>query len=193
QDYDAIQQWEKGIEKDPSYSKNYYNAARYYFLTTEKVWGLLYGEIFLNMEPKSNYAPEMKQVLLEGYKKLFTDVDIASNYKGKNRFVQAFLESMNKQAGLAKMGINPESLTMIRTRFLLEWHEQGYDKKFPFRLFEHYHQLLREGYFDAYNQWIFGTAYSLTGYQSWISTHKAVNEEFINFMNSRLFKINSGE
>jgi tetratricopeptide (TPR) repeat protein len=42
-DYDAIKQWEKGIEVDPSFSKNYYNAAKYYYLTTDKVWCLLYG------------------------------------------------------------------------------------------------------------------------------------------------------
>ena len=30
-DYSAINQWEKGIQLDPAYSGNYYNAALYYF------------------------------------------------------------------------------------------------------------------------------------------------------------------
>src|SRR5688572_16657164 len=45
-DYDAIKYWEKGIQLDPAYSGNYYNAALYYFYTKDKVWSLLYGEIF---------------------------------------------------------------------------------------------------------------------------------------------------
>ena len=49
-DYSAIDQWEKGIQVDPAYSGNYYNAALYYFYTKDKVWSLIYGEIFVNME-----------------------------------------------------------------------------------------------------------------------------------------------
>src|SRR5215467_7197085 len=33
QDYDAIKLWEKGIEVDPNFSSNYYNACRYYYFT----------------------------------------------------------------------------------------------------------------------------------------------------------------
>ena len=65
--------WEKGIEIDPNYSGNYYNAAQYYFFTQDKVWGLVYGEIFVNLESYSKRTAEMKDLLLEGYKKLFTD------------------------------------------------------------------------------------------------------------------------
>src|SRR5690242_5733237 len=36
QDNTAIRQWEKGIEVDPGYSSNYYNACRYYFFTYDK-------------------------------------------------------------------------------------------------------------------------------------------------------------
>ena len=53
QDYSAIKLWEKGIEVDPSYGNNYYNASKYYFLTRDKIWSLIYGEIFINIE--SNY------------------------------------------------------------------------------------------------------------------------------------------
>ncbi len=32
QDPEAIRFWEKGIEVDPNYSSNYYNASKYYYL-----------------------------------------------------------------------------------------------------------------------------------------------------------------
>src|SRR5690349_3900185 len=75
--YSAIEQWEKGIQVDPAYSGNYYNAALYYFYTKDKVWSLIYGEIFVNMESLSPRGAAMKQILLQAYKeKLFADADI---------------------------------------------------------------------------------------------------------------------
>ncbi len=62
QDYTAIKQWEKGIEVDPNYSSNYYNAGKYYFLTSDRVWGLIYGEIFVNLESYSKRTAEMKLI-----------------------------------------------------------------------------------------------------------------------------------
>ena len=62
-DYSAIDQWEKGIEADPSYAGNYYNAALYYYYTKDKVWTFIYGEIFVNMESLTERAAAMKQLL----------------------------------------------------------------------------------------------------------------------------------
>jgi tetratricopeptide (TPR) repeat protein len=192
QDDNSIKQWEKGIEVDPSYSKNYYNACRYYHFGGDKVWTILYGEIFLNMEPLSNRTPEIKGILLETYKKLFTDADITKNNKDKNKFVEAFLETMNKETNVAAAGLNPESLTMIRTRFILDWFND-YGDKFPFRLFDFQRQLLQEGMFDAYNQWIFGTVQNLAAYQNWINTHSTEYDAFEHFQTGRIFKLPAGQ
>ena len=187
-DFEAIVQWEKGIQLDPSYSRNYYNAAKYYFFTPDKVWSILYGEIFINMEPQSSKAPEIKQLLLDSYKKLYTDADLEQNNKDKNLFAKAYLQAMNKQTPVAASGINTESLTMIRTRFILAWYNT-LQNKFPFKLFEYHQQLLREGMFDAYNEWLFAPAENLSAYQNWISTHAAENKAFTDFQQGRIFKI----
>ena len=187
-DFEAIVQWEKGIQLDPSYSRNYYNAAKYYFFTPDKVWSILYGEIFINMEPQSSKAPEIKQLLLDSYKKLYTDADLEQSNKDKNLFAKAYLQAMNKQTPVAASGINTESLTMIRTRFILAWYNT-LQNKFPFKLFEYHQQLLREGMFDAYNEWLFAPAENLSAYQNWISTHAAENKAFTDFQQGRIFKI----
>jgi tetratricopeptide (TPR) repeat protein len=191
QNFEAIKQWEKGIETDPSYSKNYYNAAKFYYLSTDKIWGLLYGEIFLNMEPLSNKAPEIKEMLLDGYKKLFstTVLDVAA--KGNSAFEKAFLNTMNNQIGIAGTGINAESLSMLRTRFIIEWFDA--EGQLPFKLFAYQQQLLREGLFEAYNQWLFGSSQNLTAFQQWTNTHTAEYNEFLNFQKGRIFKIPFGE
>lgn len=182
--FDAIAEWEKGIEADPFYAKNYYDAAKYYFLTTDKVWSIIYGEVYLNMEPSGNKTPEIKALLLDSYKKLFADVDVELNNKDKNPFVKAFLQIMNKQTSVAAQGLNAETLTMIRTRFLLDWN-YNYSVKFPYYLFDHHKKLLEDGLFDAYNQWIFGSAQNLAGFQNWINNH---NTEYSAFTNSQKLK-----
>jgi len=190
--YDAIKQWEKGIEHDPSYSRNYYNAAKFYFLTIDKVWSIIYGEIFINMEPTGNKTPEVKQMLLESYKKLFSDADLEQNNKDKNLFVKAFLQSMNKQSSLASSGLNPETLSMIRTRFILDW-SNGNHTKFPYQLFNYQRQLLQEGMFDAYNQWVFGPAQDLNAFQNWTTAHNTEYSAFSNFQKGRVFKMREGQ
>ncbi|HTB53077.1 MAG TPA: hypothetical protein VK718_09930 [Ferruginibacter sp.] len=191
-DQTAIKQWEKGIQIDPSFSKNYYNACRYYSLTNDHVWSVIYGEIFLNMEPLSPNTPELKMILLENYKKIFADADLTKKNKENNKFATAFIDCLNKQSNVALKGINPETLTMIRARFILDWYSE-YAKLFPFRLFDLQQQLLQAGLFDAYNQWIFGTAQNLNAYQNWTNIHSVEYDGFSRFQKGRIFKIPAGQ
>jgi tetratricopeptide (TPR) repeat protein len=121
-DYEAIEYWEKGIQADPSFAGNYYNAAVFHFYTKDKVWALIYGEIFVNMEYLTERATTIKKLLLDAYKeKLFNDADIMKDQKTKSDFAKAVLQTFNKQASLVNKGISTEVLTMIRTRFILDW------------------------------------------------------------------------
>ena len=175
---------------DASYAGNYYNASKYYYLTGDKIWSIFYGEIFLNIESLTRRTAEIKNILLDSYKKLFIDTDIFKSTKDKNKFEEAILQTLYRQNAIAATGISPESLTMIRTRFILDWFN-GFSAKFPSRLFEHLLHLLREGMFDAYNQWIFGAAQNLVTYQTWIETHSVEHNEFSKFQKGRIFKIPS--
>jgi tetratricopeptide (TPR) repeat protein len=193
-DFSAIDQWEKGIQVDPAYGGNYYNASLFYFYTKDKVWSLVYGEIFVNMESLSDRGASMKQLLLQGYKeKLFADANImAGQEKNKNEFSKAFLDCMGKQSSLANRGITTETLTMIRSRFILEWFNK-YASKFPFKLFDYQRQLLQEGLFDAYEEWLFGTVENLTAYDNWTKTHDEEYKNFIAFQKTRVFKMPAGQ
>lgn len=192
QDYSAIRQWEHGIQAAPSYTGNYYNAAKYYYFTRDKAWSLIYGEMFVNMESYSRRTVEIKDLLVEGYKKLYTDADMMKNQDTKNEFVAAFLTAMNKQAETARKGITAETLTMIRTRFILDWFEKD-AARFPFKLFDYQRQLLKEGNFNAYNQWLFGSAQNLAAFETWTSTHSTEYKQFTTAQGSRLFKSGTGQ
>lgn len=191
-DKEAIELWEKGINAEPSYSRNYYNAARYYNLFSDPVKTVLYGEIFINTEPLGRNTPEIKDILLSSYKKLFSNANLEQIPGDRTSFEKAFLQTMNKQSSVAVQGINTETLTMIRARFILDW-SNSFKTKYPYKLFELHQQLLQEGMFDAYNQWIFGSSENLVRYQQWTINHKEEYTAFINFQKSRNFKMPAGQ
>lgn len=184
---DAIKSWEKGIKVDPSYSKNYYNASRFYFFEKDYVWSILYSEIFANMEPNNSLLSEIKRMLLDSYKQLFIETDLDKNNKSKNTFAAKYLDVMKKQMAVSANGISTESLSMIRSRFVIDWFATTNQP--AFRLFDYQQQLLRAGMFEAYNQWLFGVIENLGAYQNWVKTNSEENNEFLTFQKTRIFKI----
>jgi tetratricopeptide (TPR) repeat protein len=192
-DFSAIQKWEQGIRVDPSYSGNYYNAAMHYFYTKDKVWSLIYGEIFVNMESLGERGAAMKQLLLTGYKeKLFGDPNFLNGQDNKSEFAKAFLNGIIKQSALANNGITTETLTMIRTRFILDWYNTN-AVKFPFKLFDYHRQLIADGMFNAYNQWLFGPIENLAAYETWTRTHPEEYNGFTAFQKTRVFRMPQGQ
>ena len=189
---DAIKLWEKGIETDPNNSGNYYNAAKFYYMSADKTWGLIYGELFINIESYSQRTEEIKKLLLEGYKKLFIGNELTKNQNTSNEFVKAFLGLMQKHSSAVSAGVTIESITTLRARFLLDWYEK-YATRFPYRLFEHHSQLVKMGLFDAYNQWVFGSVDNPAAYQKWTSTHTDTNNEFLRLQKNRVFKVPTGQ
>ena len=110
----------------------------------------------------------------------------------KNGFEQAFTAILNKNIATVSSGVTASSLTMLRTRFLLEWYEKE-PGKYAFRLFEYQRQLTREGFFDAYNQWLFGAAQNLAEFQQWTQQNQKAYDGFIDFQKGRVFKLPAGQ
>lgn len=193
-DASAIQQWERGIKADPNFAGNYYNAAVFYFYTKDKIWSLLYGEIFVNMEHLTERATEMKKMLLKAYKeKLFMDLSAKGDKKDKNenQFAKAVMETFLRQSSVVNRGVNAETINMLRTRFILDWVMNG-GKKYPHRLFEHHQLLIREGLFEAYNQWLFNAVENLPAFDQWTKANSAAWDKFQYFMKGRVFKMPEG-
>jgi tetratricopeptide (TPR) repeat protein len=71
---EAIEQWETGIDVDPSYSGNYYHAAKFYaFNKMNVIRTILYSEIFVNLESYTIRTTEIKDYLLKAYKMFYTN------------------------------------------------------------------------------------------------------------------------
>jgi tetratricopeptide (TPR) repeat protein len=190
---ECIDYWEKGIEFAPAYSRNYYNASKYYANSKELVWCMLYAEIFINMEPSNNKTPEIKDILFTSYQKLFESFKSEGGTKDKNKFVQKILNHLNNQNKIAaQSGLTTTSLTMIRTRFILDWYNDK-PEKFPFQLFDYQQQLLKSGMFEAYNQWLLGSSENLVNFQNWTQFHSQEYNAFIKYLRAQPFAMPKGQ
>jgi tetratricopeptide (TPR) repeat protein len=190
---DAIAHWETGIKIDPSFSGNYYHAAKFYFAAGDKSRSIVYGEIFVNLESYSVRSAEIKILLLESYKRIYMPGDTKKYFiKAPSPFEVDFLAIMSKQNELSLRGITPESLLIIRSRFLLDWFNAN-ENKYAFHLFDHMRYLMREGMFEAYNQWLFGPASDPSAYQNWIRTHEDEYLAFSSYQRNKIFKMPSGQ
>jgi tetratricopeptide (TPR) repeat protein len=191
---EAIKYWEKGIEGDPNYSGNYYFATKYYAQKGNIIWGLLYGEIFVNIESLSQRSEEIKTVLYGGYKKLFDDISILDNAKKNGTpFEKAVALNLNSLASFGRYEVTPEMLTALRTRFILSWYSNEESKKLNFHLFEYQSEVLRQGYFDAYNQWLVGAITDSQKYTQWVQQHGDDVKGFQQYQRNQLFKMPSGQ
>lgn len=184
----AISYWEKGIEMDPNYSKNYFNAAGYYSFKKNWLRTILHAEIFVNLESFSDKTNEVKELLLNAYKYMLIkrESDLIGEYKSK--FSGFFIKNLFTQKELNDTIINTDELIKIRTRFILNWFDKS-ASPFPFKLFDYHLELLQNGLFEAYNQWLFGASDNLAVFHLWKQLHSVEYDEFIHLQKSRLFKI----
>ena len=63
----AAENYTKGIEVNPNFPSNYFNLANLYFSSTNKLAGIIYGEIFMNLERTTQRTIEMSESLFNAY------------------------------------------------------------------------------------------------------------------------------
>ncbi len=187
---DAIAQWEKGIRADPSYSSNYYNATLYYAQVRNWLRAAVYGELFVNLESYTKRTASIKTQVLTAWSNLFIPgyIKTSQNARGTTDFEKCMLTVFEHLSNSITAGITGGSVGSIRQQFIAEWM-QAYDKKYPFRLFNHQQQLLSLGYYEAYNQWLFGEPTDPGAYLVWQTSHPKEEQAFKTFQQGRVFKI----
>ena len=189
----AIKQWENGIKADPNYSGNYYYASKYYAQKGNIIWGLLYGEIFTNIESRTPRTEEIKKLLLGGYQKLFAHPEALDNARQNGTpFEKAVAANLAKLNGIMGNSVSPESLTALHTRFILNWDSTS-EAAYPFRLFEQYRNFLQEGIFEAYNQWLIGAENDTKDFENWTKNHPEQMQAYQQYQQNVLFKIPEGQ
>ena len=191
-DKDALTAWNTGVRVDPAFPLNYYRAAKAYYEQDHPVWPLTYGEIFINLEPATARTIEIKKLMIEGYRKLLSpgkdeklsDFNAASATATNDRnYTAAYKAALTPSAPAITQGLNTETLTMVRTRFMIEWM-QRYAGRYPSTLFTYQDKMLLEGHYDAYNQWLFGASDNSQEFSTWIKLNAKTYSAFENWRKS---------
>ncbi len=189
QDNDAaIQAWQAGIQACPGEPLNYLEAARAYLNTDNKIEGLMLGEAYLAMRSDTAGNDSVKKMIFEGWKNYF--VTLADKKPGKNTgkgSAQIIDDYYRMLTPVVSDGITTENLTMVRTRLLMEWVA---NQPRPGRgdLFEYQDDLIRNGRFDMYNEWLFGKAEHEGQYNAWLKFHDYEMEQFLKWRSANPFK-----
>jgi hypothetical protein len=89
-------------------------------------------------------------------------------------------------------GLTIDHIGSIRTRLLMEWMSDN-AKQYPYQLFLHWQHMIREGIFEAYNQWLFGASFGADAYQNWQNTHAEEAQKFKEFQQSRIYRQPGGQ
>jgi len=208
EDYNsALAYYEKGIEVDPQFSSNYYWATRIYCSSTEKVWGMIYGELFINLERNSKRTGEISKLLYDTYKagiKFTSDtsmsvsfskqsnMDISELQKGgelKMPYGTFVYELTMTQSIIQEKKIDLPSLDKIRSNFVDVYYKNGNDVKYPNVLFEYHQALKKAGHFEAYNYWLLGKGEEAV-FSAWRADNKSKWESFVGWFNENKLTLN---
>ncbi|MDR1006621.1 MAG: hypothetical protein LBL74_07130 [Bacteroidales bacterium] len=194
----ALYYYEKGIEVEPDFASNYYRATKIYLSSTEEVWAVMFGEIFMNLEKDTERSKTISKDLFEVFKNEITlnrnDVEVdfynpsiiySDSYERKNLFPQYYKEAMTK-ACQGENFLNIASLSRIRTRFIRTLYNIMPD--FHNVLFDYHKRMIELGFFEAYNYWLFGYGDNIES-SAWISKNKKAFNDFLKWFNDNPLKI----
>jgi tetratricopeptide (TPR) repeat protein len=197
-EYDkAVSYFENGIDAEPGYPSNYYRLAKTFLNTEEEVWGMIYGELFMNLERNTARTAEISKMLFDTYKSeiRFTSdtsftVSFSSNVliqvDSKKKFELPFgigiYEPTLIMEVLPEKQIDINSLDRIRTRFVKNYFQNNRDKKFPNVLFDYQYRILKEGHLEAYNHWILMKG-DEEGFRQWQEANTDKWNDFVKWFN----------
>jgi tetratricopeptide (TPR) repeat protein len=193
----ALTFYERGIDVEPTFPSNYYRASFILMNSSEPVWGLVYGEIMINLLPESDRAKGLSRALYECYKqnivydkktkscqlnKLTENKTICMDSISGRLFVPfplAFvltLEDGVEEVTKKDTCITVSALAKMRecqVKVYFGQTKEGFDmgKIFHNVLFDYLKKVKDAGHLEAYNMWLFSQA-NTGEFNLWASQHE---------------------
>jgi len=204
----ALGYFEQGIAAAPKHPSNYYWAAKLFLESNEEVWGMLYGEIFRNLEPNSKRSAELSKLLFDTYKreiKYTSDSTISVSFSKNNvigyndkkssfnlPFGTIAYEPTLAIAVAGTKQIDLATLHQIRTNFTETFYKNDISTRFDNLVFKWHQTLIEQGKFEAYNYWLLGEG-AEDEYTDWLQQNEAKLNSFVDWYNNNDFPVSSGE
>lgn len=203
----ALASYEKGIEVQPTFPSNYYWAAKLFCNSEEEVWGVIYGEIFMNLERTTQRTAEISKLLFDTYNKAITfesekkfAVSFCKNAtismealkdpsKFKLPYGQTVYEPILMMAIIGEKSIDINSLDRIRTRFIDSYTKNETSTKYPNVLFDFQKKISDAGHFEAYNHWLLMKG-DEGNFNEWKKDNNIKWESFVQWYRSNKLQLN---
>lgn len=204
---EALDYYVTGTERDPMHSSNYYWCSKIYLSSENEYLGMIYGELFMNLERNSKRTVEISKLLYNTYDSEISfegdttaNVSFASNQieisidgGDPDGAAEALLAALTQKTYgtmvyemmlvLSVVGedeISLESLDRIRTRFVDNYYANDKDEEFPNVLFEYQKKIQDAGHMEAYNYWILSQG-NEAEFDSWLAENEEKWDAFIDW------------
>jgi tetratricopeptide (TPR) repeat protein len=207
----ALKYWETGIEKDPKFPSNYYWAAKVYCNSEEEIWGVIYGELFMNIERNSKRTVEISKLLYDTYRKAITinsKKEIGISFSKSTtlqlpekdkafKFPFSAAYEMMMSVSVAPILVENKKvkelnillLNKVKTTFIEQWYSQKKDREYANILFDFQKKLQADGFLEAYNYWIFMKG-DEAEFNNWQVKNKDAYEKFATRFDANPLEIN---
>lgn len=212
---EALNFYEQGIFNDPMFASNYYRASKLFCNSQEEVWGMIYGEIFINLENDTKRTHEISKLLYDTYKsqiKFTSDTSVSVSFSQQNiiyinpkdlkKSANYLLEALKLPFGsgvydptlsescVGQTAINLRSLNEIREKFVSTYFSKSLNEKHPVVLFEYNKRLINLGLFEAYNYWLLKSG-NEEEFNQWLSSHQKNYNDLISWIKENPIYIDS--
>ena len=186
----AIVTWKKGTIQAPNYASNYYATSLYFCKhTTDRLTGVIDGELFMNFERESEQTVEISQLLYATYKQSiiyngkYSTINLTSKKRQAittNPFPTLFKHTMDSilQKENSNEGFSIQSLHKLRTAFIVDWYQSNDNQQSTTVLFDWHKKLIARNHFESYNYWLFRKA-NEKEFNEWYYYNKNKFDEFI--------------
>jgi tetratricopeptide (TPR) repeat protein len=192
---EAIRNYEKGIEVDPNFTSNYFRLAKLLLNSNDKLSGLIYGEIFMNLERTTARTQEMSKLLFNTYK---SSITLVSKNESKIDFCDIIIDisEINSEEDIKlplcgifsknfilaivdKETINLSTLSEIRENFITNYFQKDF-KNYPNVLFSYQKEMLDKDLFSAYNYYLFQMG-AQEEFNNWLESNRNHYDQFVNW------------
>lgn len=174
---EAVDYWLKGTQVEPAFATNYYWLCKAHADRPDKIWAVLYGEIFLMAERATYRTREISKLLFDTWNNALAIGDTtdpinlcsdallnqpdprdasAMNFPTAfeyNVAVSAQYLPAPGQGRIPRLSI--AQLVSLRARFIRSWAKAGYLEKYPNDLLQWQNTVLEGGWINEYFWWLY--------------------------------------
>ena len=207
----ALSLFEEGIDLDPTFASNYYEAALLYCASKDPLWGIMYGEVFMNLERSGKRVEEIGKHIYNVYRKeisfksdssiLVSFCSTPSTFIDSTEFERpksplapfcTVFEPLILACATFESAFDLESLSRIRSRVAYAYYALKRHESHPNTVIEYQNAVFTAEHYDAYNHWVTGHG-APDAFAAWIKEHEEAWNAFLVWHAAHPMTVSSGQ